>query len=47
MKDTAFSVPAAQIDQFATAYRTDFKTGALELYDAAKDGQWSRPPAFP
>jgi CubicO group peptidase (beta-lactamase class C family) len=47
MKDTGFSVPAAQIDRLATAYWTNAETGALELYDEAKGGQWSRPPAFP
>src|SRR5436190_11790265 len=47
MKDTAFSVPAARLDRLATSYQVDPKTGALELYDAAKGGEWSRPPAFP
>jgi CubicO group peptidase (beta-lactamase class C family) len=46
MKDTAFSVPAAKIDRFATAYWTHFATGALEHFDPAQGGQWSRPPAF-
>ena len=47
MKDTGFSVPAAKIDRLATAYWTDPATGAFGLYDAAKGGQWSQPPAFP
>jgi len=47
MKDTGFCVPASKLDRLATAYWTNFKTGALEFYDAAKDGHWSRPPAFP
>ena len=47
MKDTGFSVPAAKLDRLATSYRTDPATGALELYDEAAGGQWSRPPAFP
>jgi CubicO group peptidase (beta-lactamase class C family) len=46
MKDTAFSVPAADIDRLATSYSTDPGTGALQLYDAPA-GQWSTPPAFP
>jgi len=46
MKDTAFSVPAADTDRLATSYRTDAETGALELYDEPA-GQWSIPPAFP
>lgn len=47
MKDTGFSVPAGKIDRLATAYWTNFQTGATELYDTATGGQWSRPPAFP
>jgi CubicO group peptidase (beta-lactamase class C family) len=47
MKDTGFSVPAASLDRLATSYWTNFESGALELYDEAKGGQWSRPPAFP
>jgi len=46
MKDTAFSVPPTKIDRLATSYMLNQK-GALDLYDAAADGQWSRPPAFP
>jgi len=47
MNDTGFSVPAAKLGRFATAYWTDPETGALALYDEAEGGQWSRPPAFP
>src|SRR6266446_6550976 len=47
MEDTAFGVPASKVDRLATAYWTNFKTGALEFYDSAEGGQWSRPPAFP
>ena len=47
MKDTAFSVPAAKLDRFATSYWSDPGTGAVVVYDAAEGGQWSRPPAFP
>jgi CubicO group peptidase (beta-lactamase class C family) len=47
MKDTGFSVPAASLDRLATSYWTDFGSGKLVIYDEAKDGQWSRPPAFP
>ena len=46
MKDTAFSVPAADVDRLATSYLTDPETGALRVFDAP-DGQWSTPPAFP
>jgi CubicO group peptidase (beta-lactamase class C family) len=47
MKDTAFSVPSSKVDRLATAYWTNFDTGALEFYDPAEHGQWSQPPAFP
>jgi CubicO group peptidase (beta-lactamase class C family) len=47
MRDTSFSVPATRLDRLVTSYWTNFETGALELYDEARGGQWSRPPAFP
>jgi CubicO group peptidase (beta-lactamase class C family) len=47
MKDTGFSVPAAEIDRLATSYWNQPQTGTMEVYDAAEGGQWSRPPAFP
>ncbi len=47
MKDTGFSVPAASLDRLATSYWTDPQSGQLVVYDEAKGGQWSRPPAFP
>jgi CubicO group peptidase (beta-lactamase class C family) len=40
-------VPATAIDRLATSYEVDPNTGALALYDEAKGGEWSRPPAFP
>ena len=46
MKDTGFSVPAAQIDRLATSYMPSPETG-LAVYDPAKGGDWSRPPLFP
>src|SRR5213076_3310815 len=46
MKDTAFSVPAAKLDRLAASYNANPQTGALEVLDAARDGQWSRPPVF-
>jgi CubicO group peptidase (beta-lactamase class C family) len=45
MVDTAFEVPAAKLDRFASYYRSD-PAGGLELIDAP-DGQWSKPPVFP
>src|SRR5438034_1286882 len=47
MKDTSFSVQDTKLDRLTTSYWTNFETGALELYDEARGGQWSRPPAFP
>src|SRR6266545_3897683 len=47
MEDTAFSVPATKLDRLATSYQVNPETGALELYDEAEGGQWSRPPAVP
>jgi CubicO group peptidase (beta-lactamase class C family) len=46
MVDTGFSVPATDLDRFATGYTTDPVTGELALSDPP-DGQWSAPPAFP
>src|SRR2546425_1257013 len=47
MRDTGFSVAATKIDRLATSYQVDPNTGALGLYDEAKGGEWSCPPAFP
>ena len=47
MKDTSFSVPGDKLDRLATSYWTNFMSGKIEVFDAANDGQWSRPPAFP
>ncbi|PYM31239.1 MAG: serine hydrolase, partial [Candidatus Rokuibacteriota bacterium] len=47
MRDTGFSVPATSVDRLATSYQVNPETGALQLYDEAKGGEWSRPPAFP
>jgi CubicO group peptidase (beta-lactamase class C family) len=47
MHDTSFSVSPDKIERFATSYMPNPETGAIELYDDARDSQWSRPPAFP
>ena len=47
MKDTGFSVPGHKLDRLATSYWTNFMSGKIEVFDEAKGGQWSRPPAFP
>jgi CubicO group peptidase (beta-lactamase class C family) len=46
MKDTAFFVPAADLDRFGPAYVRNFETGARELFDPT-EGEWATPPAFP
>ena len=46
MKDTGFFVPADEMQRFATSYMPT-PGGALEVYDPAQGGAWSRPPAFP
>jgi len=47
MMDTGFSVPAPKLARLATSYWNNFETRAVEVYDEARGGQWSRPPAFP
>jgi CubicO group peptidase (beta-lactamase class C family) len=47
MDDTGFSVPASKLDRLATSYMPSGQTGALEVYDPAEGGDWSRPPVFP
>ncbi|MCK2214543.1 beta-lactamase family protein [Actinomadura sp. ATCC 31491] len=47
MDDTGFSVPEDQIDRLPTLYAPDPQTGAFQVWDEAKNGRWSRPPAFP
>jgi CubicO group peptidase (beta-lactamase class C family) len=47
MRDTGFSVPAAGLDRLATSYWTNPQTRGVDLFDDAKTGQWSHPPAFP
>ncbi|MBO4269535.1 serine hydrolase domain-containing protein [Microbispora triticiradicis] len=46
MKDTAFHVPADKIDRLPTLYAPDPGTGEFTVWDEAKGGRWSRPPAF-
>lgn len=47
MRDTGFTVPAAELHRLPPCYAIDPSTGDLELYDTAADSQWSLPPAFP
>lgn len=45
MVDTAFDVPDDKLDRFATSYTSG--TEGLKVEDLAREGFWSRPPAFP
>ncbi|MFG2288137.1 serine hydrolase domain-containing protein [Streptomyces sp. NPDC048595] len=47
MKDTGFHVPADQIDRLPILYAPDPQTGEFTVWDEAKGGRWSAPPAFP
>jgi CubicO group peptidase (beta-lactamase class C family) len=47
MKDTGFSVPAEKRARFATSYYNNPESGAIDVFDTAETGQWSRAPAFP
>jgi CubicO group peptidase (beta-lactamase class C family) len=47
MQDTGFHVPAEKLGRLASCYWTHPESGALELFDDARDSLWSRPPAFP
>lgn len=38
---------AAKLGRLATSYMPNWQTGALEVYDPAEGGDWSRPPVFP
>jgi CubicO group peptidase (beta-lactamase class C family) len=46
MRDTGFSVSAADLDRFGPVFGTDPDTGARAVVDPA-DGEWASPPAFP
>jgi len=46
MKDTGFSVPAAKLGRLATCYHFDPASRKLVVFDEARGGRWSRPPAF-
>jgi CubicO group peptidase (beta-lactamase class C family) len=47
MRDTGFSVPAGDLGRLATSYWANAETGALDVHDEPRGGQWSRRPAFP
>jgi CubicO group peptidase (beta-lactamase class C family) len=47
MRDTGFTVPAADAHRLTTAYRHDPETGEVSVLDDAADSWWSTPPSFP
>ena len=46
MKDTAFSVPASQLDRLPALYQFDHDSHRLEVFDSELNSEYSRPPAF-
>jgi CubicO group peptidase (beta-lactamase class C family) len=47
MHDTGFHVPADKIDRMPPLYAPDPQTGEFTVWDEAKGGRYSQPPAFP
>jgi len=47
MRDTGFWVPPAQLERFASCYQDGGPEAGPQLFDDARDSQWSRPPPFP
>ena len=46
MKDTAFSVPASQLDRLPDLYQFNRDSKRLEVFDSAQNSEYGRPPAF-
>ncbi|WP_274654735.1 serine hydrolase domain-containing protein [Paenibacillus humicola] len=46
MKDTGFHVPADKLDRLPPLYAPDPQTGEFNVWDEAKGGRCSQPPAF-
>lgn len=46
MTDTGFHVPTDKIDRLPALYAPDPQTGEFLVWDEAKGGRWSEPPAF-
>jgi CubicO group peptidase (beta-lactamase class C family) len=46
MKDTAFHVPQAKRERFATAYMRDYTTQQLKVFDDPVTGKFAEPPVF-
>jgi CubicO group peptidase (beta-lactamase class C family) len=46
MQDTGFQVQEAELDRLADCCQSDPETGTLQIFDAAGDSTWARPPVF-
>jgi CubicO group peptidase (beta-lactamase class C family) len=46
MHDTGFLVPEAKLDRLADCYQEAPETGTLDIFDAADNSAWGRPPVF-
>jgi CubicO group peptidase (beta-lactamase class C family) len=47
MKDTGFTMPAADTDRLPSNYQTSFQSGKLERQTMSGPDVWTKPPAFP
>ncbi len=47
MRDTFFTVPAEKLARFSSCYQPNLLHSGIDLYEDARDSQWSQPPAFP
>jgi len=46
MQDTAFSVPPSKLDRLPDVYRFNHDSKNFEVFDSARNSEYSRPPAF-
>jgi CubicO group peptidase (beta-lactamase class C family) len=46
MKDTAFSVPASKLDRLPDMYQFNHDSKEFEVFDSARNSEYSRPPVF-
>ena len=46
MKDTDFSVQESKLDRLPACYRYNHEAKILDIFDGAKNSEWSSPPAF-
>jgi CubicO group peptidase (beta-lactamase class C family) len=46
MKDTGFSAPASKLDRLPDMYQFNHDSKKFDVFDSAKNSEYSRPPAF-